>query len=117
MSRRETSTDTHIANTASKPCRARARLFPCSQTEPITRQNIAANPEAPAIVLIASAVPGWSAKYAMGVLCATKYATGGHKTAAAIRNETKLRLRGRIARRSEEHTSELQSLRHLVCRL
>src|ERR1035441_10929126 len=24
---------------------------------------------------------------------------------------------GRISRRSEEHTSELQSLRHLVCRL
>ena len=98
MSRRETSTDTHITNTASKPCRARARSFFCSQTEPIARQNIAANPEAPAIVRIASAVPGWFTKYAMGLLCATKYATGAYKTAVAIRNETKLRLRGRIAR-------------------
>src|SRR5205814_3811563 len=33
------------------------------------------------------------------------------------RQETALEYRIRRAKRSEEHTSELQSLRHLVCRL
>src|SRR5205814_9483951 len=36
------------------------------------------------------------------------------RTAAASTTST---ARGRPSRRSEEHTSELQSLRHLVCRL
>src|SRR5262245_62640635 len=41
-------------------------------------------------------------------------ATGGHRRPARLR-----RVRRDLAglRRSEEHTSELQSLRHLVCRL
>src|SRR5205814_3379426 len=35
----------------------------------------------------------------------------------AVRGEQVDALRGAVKHRSEEHTSELQSLRHLVCRL
>src|ERR1035441_10167151 len=34
-----------------------------------------------------------------------------------LENQVEERLKGERAKRSEEHTSELQSLRHLVCRL
>src|SRR5262245_9632585 len=36
---------------------------------------------------------------------------------AAAERDRKVRVEGNINLRSEEHTSELQSLRHLVCRL
>src|SRR5258705_1008456 len=41
----------------------------------------------------------------------------GHVLAAVITRAFDDSHRTRIAHRSEEHTSELQSLRHLVCRL
>src|SRR5258705_5163507 len=41
----------------------------------------------------------------------------GPETIATCRSKSPQNLRLRRASRSEEHTSELQSLRHLVCRL
>src|SRR5262245_34570498 len=41
----------------------------------------------------------------------------GFKRSEARMREVEAKLRAGMARRSEEHTSELQSLRHLVCRL
>src|SRR5258705_5216193 len=42
---------------------------------------------------------------------------GGHGQASAPRRPEQAGDPGRPGSRSEEHTSELQSLRHLVCRL
>src|SRR5205814_10183479 len=47
---------------------------------------------------------------ARGCACATGYGPRGHRWPRCRRG-------GRRHKRSEEHTSELQSLRHLVCRL
>src|SRR5262245_62653356 len=46
-----------------------------------------------------------------------EHASIGHRDAAALLAHHDHRGVSRRAQRSEEHTSELQSLRHLVCRL
>src|SRR5262245_39514581 len=58
-------------------------------------------------LLLLCDVLGWSAAEAAALL--------GASTASV--NSALQRSRGTLAKRSEEHTSELQSLRHLVCRL
>src|SRR5437899_9587346 len=79
----------------------------------LTPVSTAQNKPAPAPIVIAHATvinPGTSSVQANR----TVVITGDHIT--SVSDAAKFQL-PKNARRSEEHTSELQSLRHLVCRL
>src|ERR1035441_10934723 len=54
---------------------------------------------------------------AVGLLCATSWIDISKTTASAMRCNVCLLAVNKKQNRSEEHTFELQSLRHLVCRL